>query len=222
MHAYVICRLFYKLITAARRMKEITTAHPYISDVFQQNVCKYPKKVALIYEGRKVTFSELDELSNKLANVLRTSTNLQQGDCVAVFMENCLEYVAIFLALSKIGVIGALINCNLRGKGLIHCVEVANCRGIVYGCGLSEALSDILPDLDPSVSQVLFSVGGDSSITGAKNLESEAEGASSSTPSPPLKKSTTGNSNILYHAGLSTYYLIELLMLIVVYVESDL
>ena len=192
MHACVICRLFYKLITAVRRTKETIPAHPYISDVFQQNVWKYPKKVALIYEGRQVTFSELDELSNKLANVLRTSTNLQQGDCVAVFLENCPEYVAIFLALSKIGVIGALVNCNLRGKGLIHCVEVANCRGIVYGCGLSEALSDILPDLDPSVSQVLFSVGGDSSITGAKNLESEAEGASSSTPSPPQKKLTTG------------------------------
>ena len=159
---------------------------------FNKMYASIQKKVALVYEGRQVTFSELDELSNKIANVLRTSTNLQQGDCVAVFMENCLEYVAIFLALSIIGVIEALINYNLRGKGLIHCVEVTNCRGIVYGCGLSEALSDILPDLDPSISQVLFSVGGDSFITGAKNLESEAEDASSSTPSLSQKKSTTG------------------------------
>ena len=207
MHNGLTCRYLGKLIQGKKQFDETIASHPYVSDVFQQNVRKYPDKVALIYEDRRLTFSELDELSNKMANVLQASSSLQQGDCIAVFMENSPEYVAIYLALSKIGVIGALINCNLRGKGLVHCIEIANCSGIVYDCGLGEALSDILPDVDPSISQVLFSVGGDSSISGAKTLESEAEGASSGSPRPPQNKSHKGKQYINECDTLSNFAL---------------
>lgn len=77
----------------------------YLSDRFREMARKYPNKVAIIFEDRQITFRELDELSNRIANVVRAS-GLRHGDAVAVFMENSLEYLAVFLGLCKLGVTG--------------------------------------------------------------------------------------------------------------------
>ena len=77
----------------------------YLSDRFRKTAHKYPDKVAIVFEDRQITFRELDELSNRIANVLRAS-GLRHGDAAAVFMENSLEYLAVFLGLCKLGVTG--------------------------------------------------------------------------------------------------------------------
>ena len=79
----------------------------YLSDRFKETVRKYPNKVAIIFEDRQLTFREVDELSNRIANVLRSS-GLRHGDAAAVFMENSLEYLPVFLGLCKLGVTGEL------------------------------------------------------------------------------------------------------------------
>ena len=164
----------------------------YVSDYFQATVQKYPNKVAILFEERKMTFKELDELSNKIANLLLATTKLQHGDCVALLMENCPEYLATSLALSKIGVTGAFINYNLRGKSLSHCINVCHCSGIVFSSVLSEALSEVLPSLDPSIREMLYSVGGDSSISDANTLDNSLKTISPASPPPVQRKLANG------------------------------
>ena len=53
-------------------------------------------------------------------------------------MENRPEYVGIWLGLAKIGVIPALINYNLQQDSLVHTIEVAECRAIIYGLELEK------------------------------------------------------------------------------------
>ena len=188
----LLFRLLRAFIEVMKKLNETARQYPYISDVFQRTVQNHPDKIAILYEGRGITFQQLDELSNKIANVLRSCSNIQRGDCVAVFMENSPEYVAVYIALSKLGVTGALINCSLKGKSLYHCIEVANCAGVFFDCDLSDALSEILPDLDPTLSQALFSVGGKSSISGAKNLEDEMKEVPATAPPALQNKSAKG------------------------------
>ena len=61
-----------------------------------------------------------------------------QGDVVAIFMENCPEFVILWLGLAKIGVVPALINFNLKMKTLAHCISVSEARALIYGSELSE------------------------------------------------------------------------------------
>ena len=77
----------------------------YLSDRFKEIVRKYPNKIAVIFEDRQLTFREVDELSNRIANVLRANS-LRHGDTAAIFMENSLEYLPVFLGLCKLGVTG--------------------------------------------------------------------------------------------------------------------
>ena len=162
----------------------------YISDFFQETAAKYPNKVAIVFEDREITFKELDEVSNKIANMLRSSTNLKHRDTVAIFMENCPEFVFVGLALSKIGVTAALINYNLTGDSLAHCIRIANCSGVFFHSTLSEAVAEVLPSL--AISDVLYCVCGEISIPQAKSLEAEISPASPDKPPPVEGKSAKG------------------------------
>ena len=75
---------------------------------------------------------QMDEYSNKVANYF-LSLGLQKGDTVALLMENRPEYVGMWLGLAKLGVVTALINHNQKMEALIHAVQIANAKAIIYG-----------------------------------------------------------------------------------------
>ena len=69
-----------------------------------------------------------------------------KGDAIALLMETRLEYSSMWLGLSKIGVITALINTNLRKETLIHSIRVASSKAIIVSSELLEALTEILDE----------------------------------------------------------------------------
>jgi len=164
----------------------------YHSDPFKETLAKCPDKVAIIFEDRKMTFRELEELSNKIANLLLASTSLKKGDSMALFLENCPEFIAVYLALSKIGVTAAFINCNLRGKSLAHCIRCGHCLGIFHTSELGNAVDAVLPELNPDLKGMLFSVGGETTIAGGMTLADEIVSASVEPPPPMSGKDSEG------------------------------
>ena len=62
---------------------------------------------------------------------------LKKGDAVALFLENRPEFVGTWIGLAKIGVIPALINFNLKEAPLLHCIQVAGCKALIYGVELT-------------------------------------------------------------------------------------
>ena len=78
----------------------------------------------------------MDEYSNRLAHFL-LSCGFKHGDTVALFMENKPEYVGLWLGCTKIGVVPALINYNLRGKSLLHSFNAASSSAVIFGAELT-------------------------------------------------------------------------------------
>ena len=64
----------------------------------------------------------MEDYATKVARLFQEKFELKKGDCVALFLENKPEFIGIWLGLSKIGVISALINTNLRNQLLKHVV----------------------------------------------------------------------------------------------------
>jgi len=60
----------------------------------------------------------------------------KHGDCVALFMENRLEYVGLWLGCAKLGLVPALINHNLTGQPLMHSIRAASAVALIYGSEL--------------------------------------------------------------------------------------
>lgn len=107
-----------------------------MADIFRQTVSKHPQKAAIIFEEKTWTFQDVEDYSNRIANYFK-SQGYKNGDAVALFLESCPEFVCIWLGLSKLGVITALINTKLRLDSLWHCLTAADSRAIIFGTDLS-------------------------------------------------------------------------------------
>jgi hypothetical protein len=53
-------------------------------------------------------------------------------------MENRPKYVCYWLGLSKIGVVAALINFNLRREPLAHCITASESKAMIFGGEMAE------------------------------------------------------------------------------------
>jgi len=128
-------------------LRQHSANHVTVADLFTKIAARYPNKIAMIFEDQRWTFKELDEYANKVGNHFR-AVGLQKGDAVALFMENCPEYLGITLGLCKIGVVSALINFNLRQEALAHCIRISKCSAVIFSPSLSDALCTAWRRLD--------------------------------------------------------------------------
>ncbi|BDV33787.1 long-chain-acyl-CoA synthetase [Methylocystis iwaonis] len=85
---------------------------------------------AILFGGGWFSFRELSERSGRYARWAQ-ARGLRKGDAVALVMESRPDYVAIWLGLTRIGVVVALINHHLAGTALAHCIRIASPRLIL-------------------------------------------------------------------------------------------
>jgi fatty-acyl-CoA synthase len=69
---------------------------------------------------------------------------LAKGDVVGLLMENSADYLAAWAGLTRLGVIVALLNTQLRGSALAHAVGLAAPRQLIVGASLWEELAPLL------------------------------------------------------------------------------
>ena len=76
---------------------------------------------------------------------------LKAGVVVGLLMENCPQYLAIWLGLTRIGASVALINTNLVDTSLAHSIGTAQCSEVIASAALAPSLSAARALLDPRV-----------------------------------------------------------------------
>src|ERR1700742_616683 len=119
------------LIRTLRRVGSITAQSSHlICDDLEAAVDSWRERKAITFEGRTVTYGEMDAIANRYAHWAK-GQGLRRGQTVAVFLPNRLDYLPIWYGLSKIGVVSALINNNLAGPALTHCLDIAGAGHVI-------------------------------------------------------------------------------------------
>ncbi|MGA8806782.1 MAG: aromatic amino acid lyase [Thermoanaerobaculia bacterium] len=75
----------------------------------------FPRKVALTFENRHYTYTDLDEWSNRVAEGLAAS-GVGRGDRVALFLPNIPEFAVAYLGIQKLGAVAVSLNSTLRSE----------------------------------------------------------------------------------------------------------
>lgn len=107
----------------------------------------FPTHNAVIFEGTTLTWSELNAMANRYARAFRKQ-GLTRGDAVSIVMENRIEFLTTLIGLNKLGVTAALINTNLTGRPLIHCMKITDSLMCVFGEEQMVAVSDVQSDAE--------------------------------------------------------------------------
>jgi fatty-acyl-CoA synthase len=123
-----------------------------VCDDLQAAMDKWSDRPAMTFEGRTVTYAELDGIANRYAH-WATGLNLRRGQTVALFMPNRLEYFCIWYGLSKVGVVTALINNQLTGAGLAHCLNISGASHCIVDPETSGAFEEVKDTLETQVQQ---------------------------------------------------------------------
>jgi fatty-acyl-CoA synthase len=121
-------------------------AHRTLAGVVDECAGLHADKAAIVSDEGRLSYLELAQHSHRYAR-WALQHGLARGDVVGLVMEGCPEYVAAWLGLTRVGVVVALINTQLRGEGLRHVIGVAQPRRIVVGAGLWPQLQRTLEAL---------------------------------------------------------------------------
>ena len=80
---------------------------------------------ALISNRECLTYRGLAERANQYAR-WALDQGLAKGDVVCLMMTNRPEYFAIWLGITSVGVVVSLLNTNLVGSSLAHCIRIVS------------------------------------------------------------------------------------------------
>jgi fatty-acyl-CoA synthase len=85
---------------------------------------------ALLSDGECLSYRALAQRSNQYTR-WALSEGLAKGDVVCLLMPNRPEYLAIWLGITRAHGIVSLLNTNLTGTGLAHCINIAEPTHII-------------------------------------------------------------------------------------------
>jgi len=91
---------------------------------------KHKNNIAFLEDERTLTYQEMETYANRVAN-WAVAEGCNVGDTVAIFVRNRLEYVAIWFGLTKVGVVPALLNFQLTGTALSHCINISDAKLLI-------------------------------------------------------------------------------------------
>jgi long-chain acyl-CoA synthetase len=80
-----------------------------LGNVLGQTAAKYPDNTALVFYGRKISYTELDALVNRFANAL-TGLGVKKGDRVALMLPNVPQMVIAYYGTLRLGAIAVATN----------------------------------------------------------------------------------------------------------------
>ena len=101
-----------------------------IADEIEMRVDKFGPNLAFLEDDINLTYDDMEKYANRIA-AWALSEGCIAGDTVALFLRNRAHYVAVWFGLTKIGVIPALLNYQLAGPALAHCVNVSDSKIII-------------------------------------------------------------------------------------------
>jgi malonyl-CoA/methylmalonyl-CoA synthetase len=101
-----------------------------LTNLFDLSFLDRRNAVALEFQGRSLTFGEIDERSNRVAHLF-AQRGFKPGDRLCVHLVNCLEMIDLYLACNKLGVIFVPINILYKEREIAHIVADAEPKAIV-------------------------------------------------------------------------------------------
>lgn len=141
-----------------------------VRDVLEHATRCYPLSTAIVDGGRRVTYRELGENVSRMMTVLR-NLGVGEGTRVAVFAQNSIQFIEIWLAVPMLGAMLAPLNTRLTPHELRPIVEE-------YDPFLLLTDGDMARDIVPS-NTIVRQVGEElASLVGKAALSAPAPGVS--------------------------------------------
>lgn len=138
-----------------------------------------PQQTAVVLGSRRVSYRELDETSNRIANAL-IGLGIKKGDHVAILMSRTPEWVINCFGILKAGAAAVLLDSGAKPPELDPQLRESDSRALITEERFSPVLSSILPNaplmkhiLEVGTAAYNEMIGGSSPISPSVDIKGE-------------------------------------------------
>lgn len=126
-----------------------------VQELFDSMADKYAQKTALVFYGKKISYKELKESTNRFAAAL-ADLGVQKGDTVSLYLLNCPQYVIAYFGALKTGAKITPISPVYTSKEVKHQLTDSQAKTVVCEDMLYENVERTGVELD---NVILSSIG---------------------------------------------------------------
>lgn len=165
-----------------------------VGQILRLTALKFPNRIALICEEKRMTYQAYDDRVNQLANGL-LHLGLRKGDRVAVLLFNSIPMVEILFACAKTGSVFTPVNFRLTAEEVFYILDHSDARFFIYG----EEFSGLVEMIRPKLLKVEFFISlGE---VASPNLNYEAILKESPVLEPTIPLSEKDECQLMYTSG---------------------
>jgi acyl-CoA synthetase (AMP-forming)/AMP-acid ligase II len=117
-----------------------------LDEIARRNGQRFPKKPALVTGRKTLTWAELDDRVNRAANAL-LDRGLRKGDRVALLLGNCPEFVEIYFAAARAGLVAVPVSYRLTPNELSEILSQGSPTALVVGSAYGDKAREVAPRL---------------------------------------------------------------------------
>ena len=133
------------------RALELTTPiaaqpHRILPVVVEERAQIAPDSPALVSDRESLSYRALANKSRQYSR-WAVEHGVGPGTVVALLMPNRPEYLAIWLGVTRVGGVVALLNTNLAGPALAHCINTAAPAHVIADAELAHRVDDVRRDI---------------------------------------------------------------------------
>jgi acyl-CoA synthetase (AMP-forming)/AMP-acid ligase II len=172
-----------------------------MADVWEMAADAVPTREALVVGDRRCTYAQLEERANRLAHALR-ARGVVPGDHVAVYLENCPEYLEVMLAAFKLRAVPVNVNHRYVAGELAHLLADSGSVAVVTQPSLAARVASVGGEL--AGLEGLGAAGGGAAGGGAAGGGAAGGGAAGAGALPALRFAlVTGDGSGRYEDALA-------------------
>jgi fatty-acyl-CoA synthase len=148
----------------------------YIGDYLARRQLYSPEQLAIVDAGKnpewRLTYRQMNERANRLANWLQAQAGIGKGDRVAILARDGVEHLDCFFACSKLGAIHTALNWRLHWQELVQIFQQTTPKLLIFSDDFHENVAHLHQALqDEGLSLQLIHLEG-AGVGGSQHFES--------------------------------------------------
>jgi len=134
----------------------------YIGDTLARRSIYTPDHLAVVDTGKtprlELTYRQMNERANRLANWLRDVVGVQQGDRIGIIALDGVEFLDAVFACGKLGAILACYNWRMHWRELLQVIHDTTPKALIFSDEFKDNVRQLLPEA-ASVTHILHIEG---------------------------------------------------------------
>src|ERR1019366_2856502 len=170
-----------------------------LATMLRESALAYPDKPVALYDGGRLSYAQLDALSDRFATGLRAS-GVVPGESVGLQLPNIPQFLIAYFGMLKAGCIGVPLNVLLKAPEVAYCLGDAQARALVTWAGVAdEAIKGAAAAGVPAV--YVLNTPGVPEFPAARRFE---ELLAVGPETPPLEQTDPGDTALIVYTSGTT------------------